>query len=423
MNLKKTFASLSVRNYRLFFYGQLISLVGTWMQAVAQSWLVLRLTNNNGFALGMVTAFQFLPLLLLSTHAGLVADRMDKRKVLIATQTTMGILAVVLAALTFGHVVQLWMVDLLALLLGVANAVDNPVRQTFVTEMVGPDSVANAVGLNSTIFNAARVAGPAVGAVLIKLFDVGPCFLINAASFVAVIIGLLMMRPDELFQQPVAPRASGQIREGLRYAWRTPVLRSTLFLVGVVGTLTFNFMVILPLLAKQTFHGDAGTYGLLSAMMGLGSLVGALLIAARSRATTTLLLGSCLLCGVACLGAALAPTLLTEIPALLIAGGASIAFVATANTTIQLTATPEMRGRVMALYVLLFLGTTPIGGPLVGWICRVAGARAGFLVAAGAALFAGVFGLLSAVRNGTVQLRPRGRPMVSVESPTEPATV
>lgn len=422
MNLKKTFASLSVRNYRLFFYGQLISLVGTWMQAVAQAWLVLRLTNNDGFALGIVTAFQFLPLLLFSTHAGLLADRMDKRKVLIATQTTMGVLAAVLAALTFGHVVQLWMVDVLALLLGVANAFDNPTRQAFVTEMVGPESLANAIGLNSTIFNAARVAGPAVGAVLINVFDVGPCFLINSASFVAVIVSLLLMRPEELLRQPIVARARGQIREGFRYAWQTPVLRSTLFLVGVVGTLTFNFMVILPLLAKQTFHGGAGTYGLLSAVIGFGSLVGALFVAARSRASTALLLGSCLLCGVACLGAAIAPTLVTELPALIVAGGASIVFVATANTTIQLTAAPEMRGRVMALYVLLFLGTTPIGGPLVGWICRAAGARAGLLVAAGAALFAGTFGVTSAVRNGTVQLRPGGRPLVSVESPTEPAT-
>jgi MFS family permease len=420
--VKKTFASLAVRNYRLFFYGQLVSLVGTWMQAVAQAWLVLRLTNNNGFALGMVTALQFLPLLLLSTHAGLLADRMDKRKVLIATQTAMGILAAVLAVLTLTHVVQLWMVGVLALLLGVANAFDNPTRQAFVTEMVGPQSVANAVGLNSTIFNAARVAGPAIGAVLIKVFDVGPCFLINAASFVAVIIGLLMMRPEELLQQPVAVRARGQIREGLRYAWRTPVLRSTLFLVGVVGTLTFNFMVILPLMARQTFHGDAGTYGLLSAVMGAGSLAGALIVAARSRATTTLLLGSCVLCGLACLGAAVAPSLITEVPALAVAGATSIAFVATANTIIQLTATPEMRGRVMALYVLLFLGTTPIGGPLVGWICRVAGPRAGFLVAAGAALFAGGVGVLSALRNRSGPLRLRGRAIVPVDSAAEPAT-
>jgi MFS family permease len=422
MKLQKTFASLSVRNYRLFFYGQLVSLVGTWMQAVAQAWLVLRLSHNDGFALGMVTAFQFLPLLLLSTHAGLVADRVDKRKVLLATQTAMAVLAGILAAVTLSHVVQLWMVDVLALFLGVANAFDNPTRQAFVTEMVGPESVANAIGLNSTIFNAARVAGPAVGAVLIKLFDVGPCFVINAASFVAVIIGLLMMRPDELHRQPVAPPARGQIREGLRYAWQTPVVRSTLVLVGIVGTLTFNFMVILPLLARQTFQGGAGTYGLLSAVMGAGSLVGALLVAARSRATTTLLLGSCLVCGVACLGAAMAPTLVTEIPALLIAGASSIAFVATANTTIQLTAVPEMRGRVMALYVLLFLGTTPIGGPLVGWICRAAGPRAGFLVAAGAALFAGAIGVVSAVRNGAIPLRLRDRPIVSVESTTEPAT-
>jgi MFS family permease len=420
--VKKTFASLAVRNYRLFFYGQLVSLVGTWMQAVAQAWLVLRLTNNDGFALGLVTALQFLPLLLLSTHAGLVADRMDKRKVLIATQTAMGILAAVLAALTLTHVVQLWMVYVLALLLGVANAFDNPTRQAFVTEMVGPQSVANAIGLNSTIFNAARVAGPAIGAVLIKMFDVGPCFLINAASYVAVIIGLLMMRPEELFHQPVAVRARGQIREGLRYAWRKPVLRSTLFLVGVVGTLTFNFMVILPLLARQTFHGGAGTYGLLSAVMGAGSLAGALIVAARSRATTSLLLGSCVLCGLACLGAAVAPSLLTEVPALIIAGGTSIAFVATANTTIQLTATPEMRGRVMALYVLLFLGTTPIGGPLVGWICREAGPRAGFVVAAGAALFAGAAGVLSALRNGSGQLRLRVRPVVAVDEAAEPAT-
>jgi MFS family permease len=419
--MRKTFSSLAVRNYRLFFYGQLVSLVGTWMQTVAQAWLVLRLSHNDGFALGLLAAAQFLPLLVLSPWAGLIADRFDKRRVLIATQTAMGILAAILAVLTLAGVVSLWMVFVLAMLLGLANAFDVPTRQAFVSEMVGPESLANAVGLNSSIFNAARIVGPAVGAVLIKLFDVGPCFAINAVSFAAVIAGLMMMRPEELQRKEPALRARGQIREGLRYAWHVPVLRSTLFLVGVVGTLTFNFVVILPLLARQDFHGDAGTYGLLTAIMGVGSLVGALITAARSRPTTLVLLASCGLCGIAVLGAAAAPTLVTEIPALLLAGATSITFIATANTTLQLASAPKMRGRVMAIYVVFFLGSTPIGGPLVGWISGAYGARAGLAVGGVAAVVAAVLGTVGALRNGTLHLRVNGRAVVGTDPSTEPA--
>jgi MFS family permease len=313
------------------------------------------------------------------------------------------------------------MVFVLAMLLGFANAFDVPTRQAFVSEMVGPESLANAVGLNSSIFNAARIVGPAIGAVLIKLFDVGPCFAINAVSFAAVIAGLMMMRPEDLQRKEPALRARGQIREGLRYAWRVPVLRSTLFLVGVVGTLTFNFVVILPLLARQDFHGDAGTYGLLTAIMGVGSLAGALIAAARSRPTTLVLLASCGLCGIAVLGAAAAPTLVTEIPALLLAGATSITFIATANTTLQLASAPEVRGRVMAIYVVFFLGSTPIGGPLIGWISGAFGARAGLAVGGVAALIAAVLGTIGALRNGTLHLRINGRAVVGTDPSTEPA--
>ncbi len=419
--MRKTFSSLSVRNYRLFFYGQLVSLIGTWTQTVAQAWLVLRLSHNDGFALGLLAAAQFLPLLVLSPWAGLIADRFDKRRVLIATQTAMGILAGILAVLTIAGVVSLWMVFVLAMLLGLANAFDVPTRQAFVSEMVGSESLANAVGLNSSIFNAARIVGPAVGAVVIKLFDVGPCFAINSVSFAAVIAGLMMMRPEELQRKAPAVRARGQIREGLRYAWRIPVLRSTLFLVGVVGTLAFNFVVVLPLLARRDFHGDAGTYGLLTAVMGVGSLVGALITATRSRPTTMVLLVSCGLCGIAVLGAAAAPSLVTEIPALMLAGATSITFIATANTTLQLASAPEMRGRVMAIYVVLFLGSTPIGGPLIGWISGTYGARSGLAVGGVAAVVAAGLGTIGAARNGTLHLRIIGRAVVGTDPSTEPA--
>ena len=280
----ETFRSMRSRNYRLYFYGQLISTSGTWMQTVALAWLVLQMTGS-GFDVGLVTALQFLPMLVISSWGGVLADRLDKRRTLVVTQSGMAVCAAGLAAVTIGGVAQLWNLYLLTLASGCFNAIDNPVRQAFVSEMVGIEDLPNAVSLNSAMFNMSRIIGPALGALVIKVLGVGPCFALNAVSFVAVIAGLLMMRRDELFLGRPVLRAKGQIREGLRYVWANIELRSTILVMAVVGTLAFNFTVVLPLLAKFTFHGDATTYGLLTAIMGAGSLVGALATASWLRPT------------------------------------------------------------------------------------------------------------------------------------------
>jgi MFS family permease len=395
-----TFRSMRTRNYRLYFYGQLISTSGTWMQSVALGWLVLRLTGS-GFAVGLITAMQFVPMLLISAWGGVIADRLDKRRTLVATQAGMALCAAGLAAVTLTGVVQLWMLYVLTFASGVFAAIDLPVRQAFVSEMVGKEDLPNAVSLNSAMFNTSRIIGPALGALVIKAFDVGPCFALNAVSFAAVIAGLLMMRRDELWLGRPVARAKGQIREGLRYVWASTELRSTILLLAVVGTLAFNFSVVLPVLAKFTFHGDAGTYGLLTALMGAGAMVGALATASRLAPSPKLLVGSCLVFGVTMTVAAAVPTLMAERALMVLVGAASITFMATANSTCQLTSSPEMRGRVMALYGLVFLGSTPIGGPLIGWISQALGPRFGMGVG-------GVATISSAAVAGAVLLRREG---------------
>ena len=394
-----TFRSLRVLNYRLYFYGQLVSTSGTWMQTLAVGWLVLRITRS-GFDVGLVTALQFLPMLLVSSYGGVIADRRDKRKTLLVTQSGMALCAAGLAAITLGGVVQLWMIYGLTFLSGVFNAVDNPVRQSFVSEMVAPADLPNAVALNSAMFNTSRIIGPAVGAILIELFDVGPCFAFNAISFAAVILALLMMRPQELYLGRPVQRARGQIREGFRYVWHTEDLKTTILLMAVVGTLAFNFTVVLPVMAKFVFHGGAGTYGWLTALMGAGSLVGFRRDALASAPTRRLLVGSCLVFGIFMTAAALAPTLMIEKVLIVLVGASSITFMATANSTCQLMSLPAMRGRVMALYGLVFLGSTPIGGPLIGWICQHVGPRFGMGVG-------GIATIIAALVTGSVLLHRR----------------
>jgi MFS family permease len=371
---RRTFRSLRVRNYRLFFFGQLVSLTGTWMQQVGQDWLVLRLTNR-ALPLGVTLALQFAPMLVLGAWAGVVADRLDKRRLLLATQAAMASLALVLGVLTATGAVRLWVVYVLALLLGCATAFDMPTRQAFVSEMVGPDRVTNAVGLNSAVFNSARVVGPAVAGVLIAAVGIAPAFLINAVSYLAVIAGLLAMDPARLHRLPPVDRAEGQVRAGLRYVWADPVLRSTIALVAVVGALGLNYRVALPLLARFTFRGDASAYGALASIMAVGAVVGALAAARRGRPSRALLLGSVAVFGLLSFAAAAAPTLLAEAVVLAPLGVASMTFLATANSTLQLASSPEMRGRVMALYGLVFLGSTPLGGLLGGWMAGQFGPR------------------------------------------------
>jgi MFS family permease len=370
---------MSVRNYRLYFAGQLISTTGTWMQSIAQAWLVLQLTGS-GVALGVTVALQFTPVLLVGAWGGLVADRVDKRRLLVGTQAAAGVLALVLGAVTALGVVQLWMIYVLALGLGAVNAVDNPARRAFVVEMVGTEHVSNAVSLSSAMFMAARVVGPAIAGLVIAGVGVSWCFFANGVSYSAAVIAFLAMRENEFFAVERVPKRKGQLREGLRYAWSTPALRLTLVLTAVIGTLAFNFQVVLPLLAKQTFSGGADTLGVLYASMSVGSVIGALVSAHEAQATRRFVLGAALAFGAALVAAALAPTFALELLVLVPVGAAGIAFTAMANGVLQTETAPEMRGRVAALFTVAFLGSTPIGGPIIGWVSQQVGPRAGLWV-------------------------------------------
>ena len=377
----QTFSSLRVRNYRLYFTAQLISVSGTWMQSVAQAWLVLHLTGS-GVDLGIVVGLQFLPMLLAGPFGGLVADRLDRRRLLFATQAAGGFLALGLGILVVTDLVQLWQVYLFAVLLGVVNVFDNPARQTFVMEMVGRHDLPNAVSLNTVVMNASRVIGPAIGGVVITFFGLGICFFLNAASYVAVIVGLAMMRVSELFPTEHVARARGQVREGFRYVWRTPSLRNTLLAIAIIGIFAYNFTVTLALLAKGTFGGGAGAYSLLTSCMGIGAVAGGLAAAHHAKPTPRLLQVLALVFGGLIAAVALAPSLLVASLLIVVMGAASIGFIATANASLQLAAAPEMRGRVMALYAMAFLGSTPIGAPLVGAIAQATDPRVALLTGA-----------------------------------------
>jgi len=414
---QRTFHSLRVRNYRLFFFSQLISLSGTWMQTTAQSWLVLDLTGEKsaGFALGLMMALQFLPLLLFGVWGGLVADRLDKRRTLIWTQSAAAVLAVALWVIVLTGAVQLWMIYVLAFLLGVVTVFDNPTRQAFVIEMVGADDVANAVGLNSAVFNGARLVGPAIAGVSIHAIGISPSFLLNAVSFIPVVAALGLMRTHELVRHAPLARSKGQVREGLRYVWDTPALRSTLLLVTVVATFGFNFIIVLPLLAKYEFHGGAGLYGLLLAVMAGGSLVGALFAAARARPSRPLLVGSAAAFSVLAMLVAVAPNAVWAAILLVPMGAFSMMFIATANSALQLTSRHEMRGRVMALYALVFLGSTPIGGPFIGWISQEWGSRAGLFIGGALSLAAAIPAAWSLRR----ELRREASEVVALPAPLD----
>jgi MFS family permease len=385
--LRSSFDSLAVPNYRRYFVGQLISLSGTWMQTVAALWLVLSLTGS-GVAVGLTTALQFLPMLLAGAWGGLLADRIPKRRLLIVTQALMAIPAAGLFAVTAAGAAAPWMVYLAVFAMGAVNAVDNPTRQSFVIEMVGPDRVVNAVSLNSVIVQMARIVGPALAGLLIAGFGVVPCFGLNALTFAAMIAALWGMDPRGLHTEPVAPRTPGAIRAGLRYVARTPELAVPLALMGLVGTLGFNFQVVLPLLAKFSFDGGATTYAAMVSAMAVGSIGGALVNGAHGRTSPRLIAGGALAFGVLGLLCASMPTLALELPILALLGAAAVTFAATINSTLQLAVAPEMRGRVMALYSVVFLGSTPIGGPLVGWLSETYDPRVALLLAGVAGLSA-----------------------------------
>jgi MFS family permease len=391
---QRTFSSLSVPNYRRFFVGQSISLIGTWMQTTAQAWLVLTLTNS-ATDLGITVALQTLPVLLLGPYGGVIADRVDKRRLMIVLQSLMGIQALILGVLTITHRVTFLDVCILAVVLGLNNCFENPSRQSFVLEMVGPTDLRNAVSLNSTMVNAARAVGPAVGGVLIATVGVGWCFMINAASFVAVVASLVTMDRGALQPAPPMTRAKGQLRDGFRYVARTPAIGVPLLMMGLVGMLAYEFQVTLPIAAKHVFHGGAETFGVMTAAMGIGAVVGGLMTAARGKTGLRAMVVAAFVFGAVLSFAALAPLLVIEFIALAMVGYASVSFLSMGNSTLQLATDPQMRGRVMALWSVAFLGSTPIGGPAIGWITEKAGARVGLGVGALSCLVAGALGLLA----------------------------
>ncbi|HVO52837.1 MAG TPA: MFS transporter [Solirubrobacterales bacterium] len=379
-HLRRSFNSLEVANYRRYFIGQMVSLSGTWMQTVAALWLILSLTGS-GLAVGLTTALQFLPMLVIGAWGGLLADRFSKRRLLITTQLLMAIPAVFLFAVTLAGVVAPWMVFLAVFAMGSVNAIDNPTRQSFVFEMVGPDRVVNAVSLNSVIVQSARIVGPAVAGIMIAAFGVVPCFGINALTFAAMIFALWRMDPAKLHTAPQAPQGKGAIRAGLRYVARTPELAVPLALMALVGTLGFNFQVVLPLLAKFSFGGGAGAYAALVSAMGVGSIAGALVNGSRGRTGPRLIAASALAFGLGALLAAAMPALAFEVVALIALGAASVTFAAAINSSLQLAVSHEMRGRVMALYSVVFLGSTPLGGPLTGWLAETYDPRVALVLA------------------------------------------
>jgi MFS family permease len=385
--LRRSFDSLSVPNYRRYFAGQLVSLTGNWTQVVAEIWLILSLTGS-GVAVGLVTALQFLPILLFAAAGGLLADRLCTRRLLIATQALMTLPALVLLGLSAAGALAPWIVYLLVFTRGTVNAVDNPARQSFVFEMVGPARIVNAVSLNSFLVHSARIAGPALAGILIATVGFEPCFAVNALSFAAMIVALAGMDPSALQAAPRADREPGALRAAFRYARATPELAVPLGLMALVGTLGLNFQVVLPLLARLRFGGDASAYALLVSSMALGAVVGALVASARARTGPRLIAASALAFGLLCLLAAAMPTLALEVPVLALLGAAAVTFAASINSTLQLAVAPQMRGRVMALYSVVFLGSTPIGGPLAGWLAGAYDPRAALLLAASAGLSA-----------------------------------
>ncbi len=384
--------SLRQRNYRLFFFGQLVSVAGTWMQTVAQSFLVLDLTHS-GTQLGLVTAARFLPMFAFGPLGGVFADRMDKQRVLFVTQSCAGLLAGVFAVLTATGSIRLWTVYLLALALGFVNVFDNPARQSFISEMVSAQDLPNAVMLNSVAMNTARVFGAALGGVIAAAIGLALCFACNAISFAAVLVSLAAMRRSELFPAKRVAKEKGQVREGLRYVRSTPELLIPLLMIAVVGTLAWEFQVTLPLMASQAFGGGTATYGVMASVMGAGAAVGGLISAGRAKPQARTMCLAAIGWGVAILAAAVAPNLAVELVAMVFVGYGSISFNSLAKTALQLAAAPSMRGRVMALWALAWLGSTPIGGPIVGWIGQDAGARWSLVVGGVATLACGIVAL------------------------------
>jgi MFS family permease len=404
--MKGMFSALRVYNYRLWVAGGLISNIGTWMQRVAQDWLVLTaLTNHSGTAVGITTGLQFLPILVLGPYAGLVADRVSKRVLLLWTQTAMGLFALTLGLLVVSNSVQLWQVYALALGLGVASAFDAPARQAFVSEVVDREDIRNAVALNAASFNTARLVGPGLAGLMIAVMGTGPLFLLNAASFAAVILSLLRMRVDELQPAVKTARRKRQILEGIQYVRQRPDLLMILVLAGLIGTFGLNFQIINALMATQVFGKGSAEYGLFGSVLAVGTLTAALLAARRQGSLIRYVLGGAIAFGLFTLIAAVMPNYILYAIALIPVGLASLTFLNSSNATVQLSVDPEFRGRVLALYMMVMQGGTPFGAPLVGWIGTTYGARWSVIVSGGVSLVAGMVALMILNRRNGVRLR------------------
>jgi MFS family permease len=392
--VKNTFRSLSGFNYRVWAGGALVSNVGTWMQRIAQGWLVLtQLTHNNATAMGIVMALQFGPHLLLLPLTGFAADHLDRRKLLIGTQAAMGALALGLGILTISGLVQLWHVYAFAFLFGCVTAFDSPARHTFVSELVGEADLSNAVALNSTSFNAARMIGPAIAGTLIASVGSGWVFLINGASFVAVLCSLALLRVDELHVQDRAFRTRGSLVDGFRYVWRRPDLRAICFMLFLIGTFGLNFQIFISTMSVKVFHAGASQYGLLTSVMAIGTIAGALLAAGREKPRFALLLIGSAIFGLGCALAAIAPNAWFFGMALVIIGVSALTLTNSTNSLMQLSTEPAMRGRVMAIRLAIALGCTPIGAPIVGWVADSFGPRWALGLGAASGLAAAIVGI------------------------------
>ncbi|WP_320671318.1 MFS transporter [Patulibacter defluvii] len=420
--LHRTFDSLHVPNYRRYFAGQVVSVSGNWIQNVAAMWLMVQLTGD-GLAVGLTAALQFLPLMLFGAWGGLLADRVDKRRLLIATQTALMLPAVVLAVTTATGIVTPLVVYAMVFLRGAAMAIDNPARQSLPIELVGPDRLVNAVALNSVVIQSARIVGPGIAGATIALVGIAWCFVLDALTFVAMIAALWRLDPDQMHVAPRAERRPGAVREGVRYVRRTPTLLIPLGMMALIGLLSFNFQIVLPLMAHDTWQGTATTFTLLTMTMAVGSVIGALVAGARARVTPRLLVGAATLFGGFQLLAAVAPSLPLQVAPLILLGMASVTFSAGVNSTLQLEVEPAMRGRVMALYSLVFLGSTPIGAPLVGWIAGAAGPRVGMAIGGIAALVAAAGAAAAYAADQRARQSPRVNSASTVNSSNRPSSI
>src|SRR6201994_3192994 len=398
--VKGAFRALSSFNYRVWAAGALLSNVGTWMQRIAQDWLVLtQLTNHDASAVGIVMSLQFAPQLLLVPWTGLAADRFNQRKLLMFTQAAMGLLALVLGVLTIEGVIRLWHVYVFAFLFGCAAALDAPVRQTFVAELVGDADLSNAIALNSTTFNAARMIGPAVAGFVIASVGTGWAFLFNGASFMAVLLSLCLLRKSELRPNARAHRTKGSVLQGFHYVWSRSELRATLIMLFLIWTFGLNFPIFISTMAVGVFHTDARGFGLLSSMMAIGTMSGALLAASRERPRfNSLMLGAAIF-GLGCALAALAPNYWLFAAALVVIGVAALTLMNTSNAMMQLSTEPAMRGRVMALRLGVALGGTPIGAPIVGWVADHFGPRWALGIGAAAGFAAAIVAIIAVSRS------------------------